>query len=86
MVQPSYPHTLELKHSRPHSRQEFNPDGSPLLPGDPEISTLAPSDLAPIDSHANDDDSRQTEQPGTEPVNEDSIIRKEVKPGPGEPH
>jgi hypothetical protein len=85
MVQPSYPHTLELEHSRPYSKQEFNPDGSPLRPGKahPDSSRLAPDDRTPLESHANDDNGRQAEQPSTHPVNPNSIIRKEDRPGPG---
>lgn len=86
MVQPSYPHTVELKHSRPYSKAEFNPDGSPKVQEEREVSDLAPSDLAPPESHANDELSGQAERPDTTPVNPESTIRVENEKGPGEPH
>lgn len=85
MVQPSYPHTVELPHSRPYSQKEFNSDGSLKVPELDEAPGLAPSDRAPLDSHANDFDSGHAERPDTTAVNPESAIRVENSPGPGVP-
>lgn len=86
MVQPSYPHTVELPHSRPYSQKEFTPDGKPAQGEEKEVSTMAPSEFADPSSHANDSAHGQAEREDTKPVNPESSIRKELRPGPGEPH
>jgi hypothetical protein len=81
MVQPSYPKTIELPHSGPSK------DGIPKDPGaNPVTDRMAPSDRAPIDSHANEFKGEQAERRDTEAVNEGSVIRKEKDEGPGGPH
>ncbi len=79
MVQPSYPHTVELPHSRPYSKKEFSELGTPLIDYEESVTKLAPDDRAPLESHANDFAGGHSEKAGTEPVNEGSTIRIEKK-------
>lgn len=86
MVQPSYPRTVELKHSRFHSKEDFDSNGKPLESEDVSVSILAPSGAADPQSHANDLASGQAERLDTKPVNPGSSVRIEEEAGPGEPH